>query len=280
MSRPPTTDLPEPLLRAHRRRAIRAAALGIAGLAAVAGLFATILVAQLLGVRSWQQGDPAAAGGYFAVNRQLNLVEPWIAPFNAGVAAHGRGRWLEAAGFYEEAWPLAPQQARCRVVLNWSWALESAGDESERTGHRDLAQQHWAAAREALSRAGDCDDGRDGGSSNQETKAPEQPSPTSIPSPPPSLTPTASPTEPGEGDQPPPQSEPQPGSEQDQVDRTRQRIDQKVGIPSGDSADEPGQDEERQSDQLDERNQQAAEERQRKLDEQRRTSAEPPVRSW
>lgn len=277
-----TTDLPAPLRRAQRRRALRAGVLGIGGLAVVAGLIATILGAQLLGSQAWRAGDPAAAGRNFAVNQRLNLVEWWIAPFNQGVARHGRGEWLDAAALYEEALALAPDAAHCRVVLNWSWALEAAGDRAAGDGHPEAAREHWAAAREVLSRADGCDDGSSGLRPDDAELPSASPSPTQSP---PSTTPSVQPTAPGDDDAEAPAdsdtSQPQPGSEQDQVNQTRQRIDQKTGTPTdpdsnSDGSDQPEAD---QSERLDERNQQAAEQRQRAQDE-RRPAEDAPVRSW
>ena len=83
---------------------LRGGAIAIGLLTAVARLFGTILVAQLLGSRSWRAEDPISAGQHFAVNHRLNVVERWIAPFNLGVAAHGQGRWLARAG-RRGGWP-------------------------------------------------------------------------------------------------------------------------------------------------------------------------------
>lgn len=275
--RRPGTDLPAPLLRARRHRTIRTGILALAGLALVAGAFTTILLSQQLGIRAWQEGDPTAAGRHFTLNQQLNLVERWLAPFNQGVTRHGRGEWLEAAALYEEASATAPESARCRVLLNWSWALESAGDQADRAGQPEAAHRNWATAKEVLSRADGCDDGSSGLEPEDADRPSTSPTPTQAP--PPSATPSSQPTDPGDDPAHDP-DQPQPGSEQDQVNQTRQRIEQKVGVPGDTDSDQPDDPEPDQSQRLDERNQQAADQRQRKQDEQRPTDDDPPVRSW
>lgn len=290
------TDLPRPLLRARRRRLLAGGTLVVVLLMAVAVKLTTMLVAQSLGSRAWDSGDPASAERYFGINQRLNLVQTWIAPYNLGVAKHGRGDWLDAAALYEEAWQQAPEDAQCRIALNWGSALESAGDAAKRANDRDLAQRYWKRSKGVLDRADGCDQRGDRGASGTEPQESDQPSPTSTPTAAPSATPSpsAQPTRSGAGDQQTEdpgktgseegsdgEGEPKPGSEQDQLNKAKQRVDQKLGVPAdAQGAEDNGTSEQERAERLGERNQKAVEQRQRMQDDERKGSADSPKKSW
>jgi hypothetical protein len=288
-------DLPRPLLRARRRRLLAGGTLVVVLLTAVAVKLAMMLVAQDLGSRAWDGGDPVSAGRYFGMNQHLNLVQTWIAPYNLAVAKHGHGEWQDADAFYEDAWQRAPEDAQCRIALNWGSALESAGDAAKRANDRDLAQRYWKRSKGVLDRADGCDQVGDRGASGTEPHESDQPSPTSTPTAAPSATPSPSarPTRSGAGDQ---QTEdpgktgseagsgregaPKPGSEQDKLDKAKQRVDQKLGVPAGQRPEEDGTSEQERAERLGERNQKAVQQRQRMQDDKRKGGDDSPKKSW
>lgn len=264
----------DPLARGRRRTILIAAATAVLVLCVVAGKLSTMLVAQSLGERAWRDGDAVAAERYFEIAGRVNVVQRWIASFNRGVAAHGQREWDEAARWFEAAMEVAPDSARCRVALNWSWSLEAAGDELAARDEDDEAALRWTAADGVLGKAVGCDQSGAGGQ-------PTEPDPPEEPSDEPSQD--AEPSDPGE-EPPVEDGDPGggPGSEQGQVDETQQRLNQKRGGGGGDpapAAERPaGED---QAERLAERNQEAARDRQSSADDDGEpTSPDGPRRTW
>jgi tetratricopeptide (TPR) repeat protein len=149
----------DPSAAARRRTVVATAVVVVLLLGAVTVKLTTMQVAQLLGERAWDAGDPVAADRRFEVAGRLNVAERWIAPYNRGVAAYGQGAWGDAGDRFEEALDLAPESARCRVALNWTWSLEAAGDELAAGGFDQDATTAWNAAAGVLEDVEECTDG-------------------------------------------------------------------------------------------------------------------------
>lgn len=242
--------LPEdPLAASRRRRIVVTVVVTVLLLGGVLAKLVSMQVAQVLGERAWRSGDLAAAQRHFAVTGRLNVVQRWIAPFNRGVAASSDRDWDDAVGWFEEAMGLAPDSARCRIALNWTWTLEAAADEHTAAGDRTGAVNRLSAAKAVLGQAVGCDEGKSGKQPEQPESQPEQ---------------QASEPQPGEG-------APEDGegeSEQAQADQTEQRVDQKLS-GSGKPRPQPQQQaSENQAERLSERNQSGARARQQAEDQQ------------
>lgn len=312
---PVATDLPEPLLKSRRRRMLATSSVVMVLLIALTAKLATMLVAQALGSRAWEAGDAVGADRYFAVNQRFNLFERWIAPYDLGVAAQSRKEWQDASALYQQALKLAPDSARCRIVLNWTWALEAGGDEAKAAGDLDTAARFWRQAQTTLQQAGECDDGssnNSGQSAAQGTSTPSaSSSPSAAPTPTGSATPLASPTSSsgpssqpgqsdtgdpsssnpdddqsgqadGEGQQPNSSQGQATGSQEQQRQETRKRVEQKLGqqATSDSRGDDAPQGEEQRMQRLDRRNQEAVKQRQRLTDDQRQSTDNSPAKSW
>ncbi|WP_028660530.1 hypothetical protein [Nocardioides insulae] len=109
---------------------------------------------QSSGDRAYAAGDfPAALEDYDA-NRRLNVLERWIAPFDAGVAAFRTGDHQGAVARYREALTVVPEDRECVVRINLALAFEALGDDAARSGDRAAAEQHWQAGVNALAEGG------------------------------------------------------------------------------------------------------------------------------
>ncbi|WP_418058815.1 hypothetical protein [Pimelobacter simplex] len=263
----------DPLARARRRSVVLTAFVVVLVLGAIALKVTSQQVAQALGDRAWRAGDPAAAERSFEISGRLNLVQRWIAPYNRGVAAYGQRRWGDAAGWFEQALDLAPESARCRVALNWSWTLEEAGDELAAAGDRTGAAGRWNEALVVLDRAVGCAEGAASGQPDAPTPDAGDQDPTDAPTDDPGTDGSA------EGDD----GAPPAGSEKEQRNRTADRLSGKMsgnpgGKPgAGDQEDPSAQD---QTEQLDDRNRDAAKARREAEDQSERDRTDGPERTW
>jgi tetratricopeptide (TPR) repeat protein len=203
--------LEDPHVRSRRRSIVVTAVLTVLVLGAVAAKVTSMLLAQDLGERAWQSGDLARADRYFAITDHGNVAERWVAPYNRGVVAYGEREWNNAAAWFESALDVAPDSARCRITLNWSWTIEAAGDELKAAGDADGAARRWAEAENVLDQAVGC---------AQDTSS-EQP--------------TEARPRPGED------KHVDPTSEQQQVEKTQQRIDLKLSGDQSPPAAPPGE---------------------------------------
>ena len=130
-----TPDAPKvgPELRERRRRLRRRLLLaGLVPLLAALAFSAkvgTMVWADREGRAAYGDGDFAAAQHQFESNGTLNLLEPWIAPYDEGTARYLLGDFAGAKGDLEEALGLAPSDEVCRVRINLSLTHEAIGDD-------------------------------------------------------------------------------------------------------------------------------------------------------
>ncbi|WP_296137153.1 hypothetical protein [uncultured Tessaracoccus sp.] len=79
------------------------------------------------GRRALAEGRALDAEDQFARAMALPF-EPWLAPFNRGVARYEGGKWDDAAADFELAALRAPVDRDCMIRINWSAALERSAD--------------------------------------------------------------------------------------------------------------------------------------------------------
>lgn len=113
------------------------------------------------GRASLAEGDYRGARASFAANSFLNWFEPWVAPYNEGLARYRASDHEGAVKRYETALTAAPRDQRCRVAVNLALALEARADDEAASGRPEAARSGWTAALAALQRAA-CDDPRGG----------------------------------------------------------------------------------------------------------------------
>lgn len=147
----------------HPARAARRNQLFLLGV--LPSLMVLALAAQLVllvrgnaeGRAAYDDQEYAEARDAFDGLRDLGLVQPWVAPFNAGAAAYREGRWDDAVDAFEEALDRVPDDRACDVRVNLALTHEAAGAEARRAGDRAGALTSFRDARAALGGSG-CDE--------------------------------------------------------------------------------------------------------------------------
>ncbi|WP_323792815.1 hypothetical protein [Nocardioides sp.] len=141
--------------RDRRRLRSRLLILGVLPALVVTG-FAT-KTAHLLhhsheGASALQAENPEAARRAYSSTGLINMLEPWIASYNEGIAAYFLSPAADGASaveLFEVALELAPPEERCRVRHNLALAIEAEGD-AEATADLTDAREQWFAARTTL----------------------------------------------------------------------------------------------------------------------------------
>lgn len=105
-----------------------------------------VVVSDWVGTSSYHGGNMVDASRWFARNKVLNPVQPWLSDYNAGTAAFGREHWAEAEQDYRSALRTVPEQHRCRVVLNLAWSIEARADALKANDDVKEARAAWAEA--------------------------------------------------------------------------------------------------------------------------------------
>ncbi|WP_435770959.1 hypothetical protein [Nocardioides sp. SYSU DS0651] len=100
------------------------------------------------------RGDYDGAQGSFAETRSLNLLEPWVAPFDEGTAHHAEGELDSAIADYGTALDDVPTREECTVRINLALAHEAVGDARAEAQDHDGAIASWQAGIEALADGG------------------------------------------------------------------------------------------------------------------------------
>ena len=149
----------EPPVRTAREQVRRA--LLLAGIVPVVIGFAFLVKVILMdhhdraGRDAWDVRDAATAMEHYSDNRDLNILQPWIAHFDAGNAAFLLGENARALAYYGEALERVPEDHECTVRINMSLTQEAIGDRARDAGDQQGAK---AAYEEALAtlEEGDC----------------------------------------------------------------------------------------------------------------------------
>lgn len=199
--------------RAHARRVLYLAGL----LPLLAALAFSVKVFVMLhhdgaGEDAWARRDGATALEQYAANRSLNLLEPWIAPFDEGDAAFLLGSYPRSRDLFITALTTVPHKQECTVRINLALAYEAIGDAAARSGALDDATAAWRDGITTLN-DGDCplhaglgaQQSRDAATVKQRLENKQH-------------DPAAS-----EGQAPPSSRQPSPPGDQNKLDRLRQR---------------------------------------------------------
>lgn len=107
------------------------------------------------GSAAWRSGDGVTALEAYDANRSVNLLQPWLAPFDAGDAAFLLGDYPRARGLFTSALGSVPHRQECTVRINLALADEAIGDAASEAGRRDDATDAWRAGISVLDE-GDC----------------------------------------------------------------------------------------------------------------------------
>ncbi|GHJ58706.1 hypothetical protein NOK12_12240 [Nocardioides sp. OK12] len=126
-------------------------------------LLAVALVVKVALMVGYDRGGRAAyaeesfreARSSFAANAVLNWFEPWVAPYDEGLARYRLEDHDGAVRLYRLALVEAPATEQCRVRVNLALALEARGDRASAEGRPDDARVEWTEALSALD-AGRC----------------------------------------------------------------------------------------------------------------------------
>lgn len=153
-------------LRDLRRRRMLAGILPSLVLLAIA-LHLVLLVRGNAGaIDDYEAGDHASAYDSFTGlgllgAGDLGVVQPWVAPFNAGAAAYRQKDWATAAARFDEALDDVPTDRECDVRVNLALTHVARAGEERRSGSRADALRAFADARTALGARG-CSDKLEG----------------------------------------------------------------------------------------------------------------------
>ena len=104
---------------------------------------------------AWDVRDAATAMEHYSANRDLNVLQPWIAHFDAGNAAFLLGENARAVAYYGQALERVPDDHECTVRINMSLTQEAIGDRARDTGDQAGAKAAYAKALATL-QEGDC----------------------------------------------------------------------------------------------------------------------------
>ncbi|TQL67066.1 hypothetical protein FB381_0938 [Nocardioides albertanoniae] len=107
------------------------------------------------GLEAWDERDAASAMEHYDANRGLNVLQPWIAHFDAGNAAFLLGENARAIAYFGEALERAPKEHECTVRINMSLTQEAVGDRARDAGDQELAKSAYEEALATL-KDGDC----------------------------------------------------------------------------------------------------------------------------
>lgn len=142
--------------RAHTRRVLYLAGLLplLAALAFSAKVF-VMLHHDGAGEDAWARRDGATALEQYAANRSVNLLEPWIAPFDEGDAAFLLGSYSRSRDLFITSLRTVPHKQECTVRINLALAYEAIGDAAARRGALDDATSAWQDGITTLN-DGDC----------------------------------------------------------------------------------------------------------------------------
>lgn len=134
----------EPNPRAPRRRILLIA--GLLPLVVAVAFFVKVVVMMhhdAAGQSAWDERNGATALEEYAANRSVNIMERWLAPYDAGDAAFLLSDYDRAVGYYTTALDTVPYEHECTVRINLALADEKIGDAAAQAGSRDEAEQAW-----------------------------------------------------------------------------------------------------------------------------------------
>ena len=153
---PSGSSSPAPTTREQLRRVLL-----LAGIVPVVIALAFLLKVVTMGHHdragrdAWDERDAASAMEHYSANRDLNLLQPWIAHFDAGNAAFLLGENARAIAYFDEALERVPKEHECTVRINKSLTQEAVGDRARDAGDQATAKSAYEEALATL-KEGDC----------------------------------------------------------------------------------------------------------------------------
>lgn len=134
--------------------------------AVLALLFASkvevMISVQASGEAAYGTDDFAGAAEKFAANATLNILEPWLSPFNEGAAKQRSEDHEGALMDYRRALDDVPDEQECTVRINMALAHEVLGDTVLPESDATTAMTSWQSGRDLLA-AGECPSDAAGG---------------------------------------------------------------------------------------------------------------------
>ncbi len=109
------------------------------------------------GRADYEAGKYADARSRFEGAKDLGVVSPWIAPFNAGTAAYGAKEYKAAVKLFGAALDEAPSERLCDVRVDLALTHRAIADQAASKGDRAAQQLSLRDARNAIQGTG-CDD--------------------------------------------------------------------------------------------------------------------------
>lgn len=95
-------------------------------------------------------GAPERALGAYAANGTLNVLEPWVAPYDEGVARYGVEDYAGAVELFTRALDDVPPAQECTVRINLALSREALGDAAVDDGRADDAAAQFAEGTRVL----------------------------------------------------------------------------------------------------------------------------------
>lgn len=144
-------DLPPENPRAGRRRVLYLAGL-LPLLVALAFAFKVVTMRHHdgAGAAAWHAHNGTKALEEYSANRSVNLLQPWLAPFDAGDSAFLLSDYPRARDLFTTALDSVPHKQECTVRINLALADEAIGDAASKAGQADDAKNAWQAGVDAL----------------------------------------------------------------------------------------------------------------------------------
>ena len=109
------------------------------------------------GRSDYEAGRYADARSRFEGAKDLGVVSPWIAPFNAGTAAYGAKEYKAAVKHFDEALAQAPSERMCDVRVDLALTHKAIADQAASKGDRAAQQLALRDARNVVQGTG-CDE--------------------------------------------------------------------------------------------------------------------------
>lgn len=96
----------------------------------------------------------ASAADAFASSGVVNVIEPWVAPYDEGTVAYLRGDFDGARTLLSSALESAPGSEACRVRVNLALTHEALADAARADGDLSSARASWGSGRSVLAEGG------------------------------------------------------------------------------------------------------------------------------
>ena len=102
-------------------------------------------------------GRLVPAADAFAQTERFNLLEPWVAHYDAGTVLFRQAEYAQARDRFETALRSVPAAQECRVRINLALTQEALGDAALADGDPVAAREAWTEGIDALAATGCAD---------------------------------------------------------------------------------------------------------------------------